>query len=157
MAVAISGGMLLQDGIYTVESADLPNVVDVWEASIRDAHGLVSDAYLQFFKLLVRDELLRLVELAGVRDTSGVLTGFVATAAERIEALFVHPASRRRGIGRRLALHAINAAGAAAVDLDAQNVPAIRLFQSVGFTIERRWNVVSLGKTFPMIGMRLRA
>jgi putative acetyltransferase len=147
--------MLLQNDIHTVTTTELPQVVDVWEASIREAHGLVSDAYLRFFKPLVHDELLRTVDVSGVRDASGVLTGFIATAGEKIEALFVHPRWRRRGIARRLVRHAV-ACGAATVDLDAHNVPAIRLFEGLDFRTEARWDVVSLGKTFPMVRLRLR-
>jgi putative acetyltransferase len=157
MAVAMPPAMLLQEGIYPIESADLPHVVDVWEASVREPHGLVSEAYLQFFKPLVRDELLRLVDLAGARDGNGMLTGFVATAADKIEALFVHPTCRRRGIGRRLVRHAVNVARASAVDLDEHNTAAVRLFEGAGFAIDRRWDVISLGRTFPMITMRVRS
>ena len=149
--------MVLQDGVHRVQSLDLPAVVDVWEASIRDAHRLVSDAYLQFFKPLVRNELLAMVDVAGVRSSGGALVGFVAIAGTHVEALFVHPAWRRKGVGRRLVRHAVNAAGVLTVDLDDGNTPAIALFRTEAFAVEHRWSITSLGRTFPMIRMRRSA
>ena len=149
--------MTFQDTIHPVGADDLPRVVDVWEASVRAEHDFVSEAYIQFFKPLVRDELLRLVELASVRATDGEIVGFVGVADARIEALFVHPAWRRRGIGRMLVTYAVAARGATSVDLDEQNASAVRFFGRLGFTIVGRSDIDGVGKAFPRVHMRLGA
>jgi putative acetyltransferase len=141
------------DIIHPVRADDLPRVVDVWEASVRAAHGFVSDAYIQFFKPLARDELLRLVELASVRNAKGEIVGFVGVADGKIEALFVHPDWRRSGIGRRLATYAVSR-GAMAVDIDEQNESALRFFRMLGFRVAARSAVNGLGKAFPVLHLR---
>lgn len=152
-----SGGMTFQDTIHPVTADDLPRVVDVWEASVRAEHDFVSEAYIQFFKPLVRDELLRLVELASVRATGGDVVGFVGMADGKIEALFVHPAWRRMGIGRRLVAYAVTARGAMSVDLDEQNASAVAFFSRLGFAVVGRSDVDGVGKAFPRVHMQLGA
>lgn len=144
------------DVIHPVRSADLPRVVDVWEASVRASHGFVSDAYIQFFKPLARDELLRLVELASVRDDAGQIVGFVGVADGKIEALFVHPDRRRSGVGRRLATYAVSR-GATSVDVDEQNEAGVRFFRALGFQVAARSDVDAMGKAFPVLHMRAPA
>jgi putative acetyltransferase len=142
--------------IHPVRSDDLPRVVDVWEASVRASHGFVSDAYIRFFKPLARDELLRLVELASVRDDKGQVVGFVGVADGKIEALFVHPAWRRCGVGRRLATYAVSR-GATTVDIDEQNEIGVSFFLGLGFEIVARSDVHAMGKSFPVLHLRLRS
>jgi len=146
--------MRFVDVIHPVRPEDLPRILDVWEASVRAAPGLVSEAYIQFFKPLARDELLRLVDLASIRDDNGEIVGFVGVADEKIEALFVHPARRRSGVGRRLANYAVSR-GATAVDVDEQNEAAVRFFSGLGFEIAARSAVDAMGKAFPVLHMRV--
>jgi putative acetyltransferase len=142
--------------IHPVGAADLPGIVDVWEASVRAEHDFVSEAYLQFFKPLVRDELLRLVDLASVRSRAGEIVGFIGVADAKIEALFVHPVWRRRGIGSALVAHAVDVHGADAADLDEQNAPAIAFFTRLGFVVVGRSDVDGVGKAFPRVHLRRR-
>jgi putative acetyltransferase len=147
--------MSVLEVVHPVRADDLPGVVDVWEASIRASHGCVSEAYIRFFKPLARDELLRLVDLGSVRDARGTIVGFVGLADAKIEALFVHPVSRRRGIGRRLATYAVSR-GAASVDIDEQNDVGVAFFRRLGFEIVARSDVDAMGKAFPVLHLRLR-
>jgi putative acetyltransferase len=147
--------MIFQEVIHPVGVGDLPRIVDVWEASVRAEREPASEAYLQFFKPLVRDELLRLVDLASVRDRDGRIVGFIGVAEGKIEALFVHPAWRRRGIGRRLVTYAVGARGASTVDLDERNEAAVSFFRRLGFEIVARSDVDGVGKAFPRVHMRL--
>lgn len=155
--IAPAACMTYLDTIHPVDAGDLPRIVDIWEASVRTEHRRVSEAYIQFFKPLVRDELLRLVELASVRADAGEIVGFVGVAEGKIEALFVHPAWRRRGIGRRLASYAVSARHATAVDLDEQDVGAVTFFSRLGFVVVGRSDVDGVGKVFRRVHMQLRA
>lgn len=148
--------MSVLDVIHPVRFDDLPGVVDVWEASIRASHECVSDDYIRFFKPLERDELLRLVDLGSVRDAGGTVVGFVGLADGKIEALFVHPAWRRCGIGRRLATYAVSR-GARSVDVDEQNQAGFNFFRALGFEIAARSQVDALGKAFPVLHLRWRS
>lgn len=146
--------MALQESIHRVEIGDFPNLVEVWEASIRASHRSVSDAYIRFFKPLARDELLHLVELACVRNEEGTAVGFIGAADGKIEALFVHPAWRGRGLGRRLVEHAVRSLGARGVDVDAQNEPLVSFYRHMGFEIAAQSAFHALGKPLPVLHMR---
>jgi putative acetyltransferase len=148
--------MTFLDAVHPVSTDDLPRIVDVWEASVRAEHDVVSEAYIEFFKPIVRDELVRLVELAAVRADDGAIVGFVAIADSRIEALFVHPGWRRMGIGRRLTQYAVTSRAATSVDLDEQNVAGIAFFRSVGFAIVGRSDIAGVGKAFPRVHLQYR-
>lgn len=147
--------MLLQEGIHPVQIADFSRVVEVWEASVRATHHFLSEADIQFFKPLVRDDLLRVAELACVRDVEGEVVGFAGVADGKIEALFIHPSWHGAGIGRRLVNHAVAALGATAVDVNEQNEQAVGFYLRMGFAVEGRADVDSLGKPFPLLHMRL--
>jgi putative acetyltransferase len=67
--------MQLQAGVFPVHAADFPRVVDVWEASVRAAHHFLTEADIQFFKPLVREELPHLAQLACIRDGEGQVAG----------------------------------------------------------------------------------
>ena len=94
--------MQLRSGIVPVQPEEFPRVVEVWEASVRATHHFVSEADIQIFKPLVRDALTHMPHLACVRDSQGQIAGFIAVARGKVEMLFMHPAARGQGGGRRL-------------------------------------------------------
>jgi ribosomal protein S18 acetylase RimI-like enzyme len=70
------------------------------------------------------------------------LAGFILWIRGEIVTLDVAPGHRRRGLGRMLmeqALRAIRAKGyrVASLDVDRDNAPAIALYASLGFAVER--------------------
>jgi putative acetyltransferase len=146
----------VQEGVHPVGADEGARLVEVWEASVRATHHFLSEADIQFFKPLVQDGLLGLPTLAGVRDAEGRLVGFVGVTGEKMEALFVHPSFHGAGLGRRLAAHAIDVCGVAAVDVNEQNESAVAFYRHLGFEVEGRSERDSTGKPFPLLHMRLR-
>lgn len=147
----------LRPGIHPVVPADVPRLVEVWEASVRATHHFLAEADIQFFKPAVRDELVGALELACVRHADGRLAGFVGVADDKVEALFIHPDLRGRGVGRTLLEHAVQTLGATRVDVNEQNEQAVGFYLRMGFEVERRSPVDGMGKPFPLLHMRLRA
>ena len=148
--------MNLQDGVFPVRTEDLPRVVEVWEASVRGTHHFLSEADIEFFKPLVRDEVLHGVELACMRDSGGKVAGFVGVSEGKIEMLFIDPAWRGRGIGERLLRHAVNVLGATVVDVNEQNEQAVGFYLRMGFQVVARSELDSTGKPYPLLHMRMR-
>ena len=148
--------MQLQEGVSPVQVEDFSRVVQVWEASVRETHHFLTEADIQFFKPLVRDELHPTVGLACVRDGEGQVVGFVGVAGRKVEMLFIDPRWRGQGIGRRLLKHAVNTLGARVVDVNEQNEQAVGFYLRMGFEVERRSELDSTGKPFPLLHMRLR-
>src|SRR5262245_34376977 len=152
--MAVTMLTLLQDGVDAVSPEEGDRVLEVWEAAVRATHHFLSEADIQFFKPLVLQALLTLDHLDCVRDREGSLVAFVGVSGEKMEALFVHPAFHRAGIGRRLARHAVVELGATGVDVNEQNVGAVAFYRRIGFEVEGRSEVDSTGKPFPLLHMR---
>jgi putative acetyltransferase len=91
--------MVLQEGISPVHPEDIPRIVEVWEASVRETHHFLTEADIELFKPLVEQELPSVAELACVRDGEGQVVGFVGVEKGKVEMLFVHPEWRGQGIG----------------------------------------------------------
>lgn len=134
-----------------VRPGDFPQVVAVWEASVRASHNFLTEADIQFFKPFVRDALLHMGHLACVRDEAGEVVGFIGVMGHKIEMLFVHPQWQRRGVGRQLLEYAVKTLGANQVDVNEQNHQAVEFYKKMGFVVEGRSELDTLGKPFPLL------
>ena len=139
--------------LKTLSPADRQRLVEVWEDAVRATHHFLSEDDIQFFKPLVRDAYLDSVQLACLRDADGRIAGFIGTAEDRVEMLFVDPAQHGRGIGRALLEHAL-AEGACKVDVNEQNPQAVGFYLRLGFAQYRRSEVDGSGKPFPILHLR---
>lgn len=148
--------MQLQDGVSTVGPDDYARVVEVWEASVRATHTFVTEADIEVIRPLVLDSLPNVPHLLCVRERTGQVAGFIGVEGETVEMLFVHPASRGHGIGRRLLSHAVTTLGADKLDVNEQNPQAIGFYLRMGFEVAGRSAVDSIGKPYPLLHMRLR-
>lgn len=141
--------------VVPVNPEDFPRVVEVWAASVRQTHRFLSEADIEFFEPLVRNELPHVAELACVRDDEGQVVGFIGLEKGKVEMLFIHPLWRGQGIGRRLLEYAIKTFGAVEVDVNEQNEQAVGFYQRMGFTVSGRSELDSTGRPFPLLHMQL--
>src|SRR5258706_7205994 len=146
----------LQEGVSTVRAEDMPRVLEVWEASVRATHHFVTETDIQFIKALLQDELPNAPMLC-VRDSEGVVAGFMAVTEGKIEALFVDSSWRSKGIGSRLVRHAVEKLDATMLDVNEQNEQALGFYLRMGFEVAGRSELDSLGKPYPLLHMRLVA
>ena len=142
--------------IEAVAAQEGNHIVEVWEASVRATHHFLAEGDIAFLKPLVGPVLQSLQHLLCIRDEAGRVAAFVAVHGDRMEALFVHPEHRGRGMGRRLATHAVNALGAHLVDVNEQNDQAVGFYLRLGFEVEGRSPLDGLGRPFPLLHMRLQ-
>ena len=149
----------LQEGVSAVGPDDYPCVVEVWEASVRATHAFVTEADIAVIRPLVRDSLPAVPHLLCVRERTGQgvgqVAGFIGVANGKVEMLFVHPAWRGQGIGRRLLGYAVTTLGARELDVNEQNPQALGFYLRMGFAVVGRSAVDSLGKPYPLLHMRI--
>lgn len=148
--------MQLQDGIFPVSPEDYPRVVDVWEASVRATHDFLTEADIQFYLPFVQNGLPHVEHLLCMRDSTGQVVGFIGVVGMKIEMLFIDPAWRGQGIGRRLLTHAVEVLGATLVDVNEQNPQAVGFYDRMGFEVIWRSELDGTGKPFPLLHLRLR-
>ena len=74
-----------------------------------------------------------------VAEVEGEVCGFVAYAEGELTWLYVEPSRYKQGIGRQLLRHAIKASeGNMSTEVLVGNEPALALYLSEGFTVQRR-------------------
>jgi ribosomal protein S18 acetylase RimI-like enzyme len=75
-----------------------------------------------------------------VAEQAGVVLGFVGTRGNFITWLFVHPAYRRQGVAASLLQHVVTGlSGEITLNVAKLNQPALRLYERLGFTIDREF------------------
>lgn len=147
--------MQLQPDIFPVAPEEFPRVVEVWEASVRATHHFMREEDIQSFRPLVRDGLPKTPTLVCVRDTDGLVAGFLGVADSNVNMLFIHPEARGRGAGRRLLTYAVTALGATTLDVYEQNGQALGFYLRMGFEVAGRSERDSAGRPYPVLHMRL--
>jgi putative acetyltransferase len=136
-------------------AADYPEIVEVWEASVRATHHFLLEEHIQFFKPLILRDYLKMVQLWCVRNEQRNIVGFLGVADGNIEMLFLHPAVIGKGIGKELTEFAIREMNASKVDVNEQNPQAVKFYERMGFTVKSRSAKDGLGKPFPILHMEL--
>ena len=86
-----------------------------------------------------------------IRDAEGRVCAFMYVANGAIEALFIAPEQRGKGLGRALVAFALQSLGATRVDVNEQNGDALRFYQRMGFEIAGRSAVDEYGNPFPIL------
>ena len=146
---------MTQNAVDSVKESDIPNLVEVWEASVRATHHFLTDADIAVFRPLVRDHLFGFLNMACVRDADGKIAAFIGVAQHKIEALFVQPKFFGLGIGRQLVKYAIDQWQVTDVDVNEQNDQAVGFYQKLGFQVCGRSETDGLGKPFPLLHLSL--
>jgi putative acetyltransferase len=141
--------------IFPVGKKDYPEVISVWEASVRATHDFLSEDDIQILKPLIQNEYLQAVALACMKDDQGKIMGFIGVADEKIEMLFIEPQYRGKSIGKKLLQYAIASMHAFKVDVNEQNEQAVGFYKHAGFEVVGRSPLDGQGKPFPLLHLSL--
>ncbi|MFC5625616.1 GNAT family N-acetyltransferase [Algoriphagus winogradskyi] len=141
--------------ISKIAPSEYPQVVELWEASVRATHEFLPEEDIQFFKPLILNEYLKAVELNCVRDDSGKILGFSGVAEGNLEMLFVHPVFAGKGIGKALLTYALENLGVSKVDVNEQNPKATAFYLKNGFEIIGRSELDGTGKPYPILHLEI--
>jgi putative acetyltransferase len=131
----------------------------LWERSVRATHTFLTEADIAFYRPLTAEILAGdALDFWVLADESNQPIAFMGLAGNAIEALFVEPAHRGRGCGRRLVRHAEElCTGALTVDVNEENVAARGFYEALGFNVVDRSPVDGLGRPHPLLHMRREA
>ena len=131
-------------------------LVALWERAVRATHGFLTEEDIACYRPLTADILEGgTLELWVLVDDADVPIGFMGLAGDVIEALFLEPAYRRLGGGRRLVAHAqALRGGALAVDVNEQNVAACAFYEALGFRVTGRSALDPTGRPHALLHMR---
>jgi putative acetyltransferase len=131
----------------------------IWERSIRATHTFLTEEDIAFYRPLTSQILAGdALELWVLTDESDTPIGFLGLAGAAIEALFLEPAYRRRGGGRKLVAHAQALRDLSlTVDVNEENIEARRFYEALGFDVAGRSAVDPMGRPHPLLHLRRSA
>lgn len=141
--------------VESVEKDDYRELLDVWEASVRETHDFLREQDLLELKPLIYEQYFGAVDLTCVKGGSGEILGFCGVLDGNIEMLFIAPQARGAGIGSLLLDDAVTAQGATRVDVNEQNPQALGFYRQKGFSVTDRSPLDGLGKPYPLLHMVL--
>ena len=135
--------------------ADREPLLDLWERSVRATHHFLTESQITDLRPLVADELSSQAIDWWVFDAADTVIGFLGFANDAIEALFIDPEHKGRGVGTVLVEHAQHlAVGTLRVDVNEQNDVARKFYESRGFVVVGRSPTDLEGRPFPLLHMK---
>jgi putative acetyltransferase len=133
---------------------DHPELLTLWEESVRATHDFLGDADILAYKKLIGDNYLQSLNLYCIRSEREI-SGFIGLSGKLIQMLFVRPHYMNQGIGRALVNFAISKHKAFEVDVNEQNTSALKFYKSLGFEAFDRFDSDDAGKPFPILSLSL--
>ena len=142
--------------IRSARAADSDTLVELWERSVRATHDFLTEDDIGALRPLVGEALSDdALELWVLAERADVPVGFMGLAEHDIAALFLEPACRGQGGGRRLVTHAQQLRGGSlTVDVNEQNPAARGFYEALGFVVVSRSPLDGDGRPFPLLHMR---
>lgn len=141
--------------IDKINKIEYPEVVNVWEASVRATHHFLKEEDIEYFKPLILNTYLDAVELRCIRNSENKIVGFLGVAEQNLEMLFIHPEYRGKRIGKALLNYAITKLNVIKVDVNEQNEQAVGFYMYCGFEVMSRSELDASGKPYPTLHMEL--
>ncbi|MCP3942174.1 MAG: GNAT family N-acetyltransferase [Desulfobacteraceae bacterium] len=132
-----------------------PELIEVWESSVRASHDFIQEEDIKFLKPLIFEQYFDAVELKCIKNAKGKILGFSGVAGGNLEMLFIAPQSRGQGIGSALCNYAIENCDVTKVDVNEQNPQATAFYYHMGFRLIGRSPLDGQGKPFPLLHMEL--
>jgi putative acetyltransferase len=144
--------------MYTIAiptQSDYPELIGLWESSVRATHYFLGDEEIEYFKRKILEGYFDFVDLYTAKAADEKIVGFLGLNSEKIEMLYVQPDHMGKGIGKFLLLHAIQAKGVSKVDVNEKNQQAVGFYQKMGFKINKRNPFDAEGKPHAILEMEL--
>jgi putative acetyltransferase len=136
--------------IGSADKKDYPVLIDIWESAVKATHDFLSDEDFEFYKSHI-PIYFHHVSLYAYRDNKDVIKAFLGISDGNIEMLFVDNNSRGTGIGKILLDYAVNNLNARKVDVNEQNIQALKFYYHLGFKETGRDEYDGEGKGYPIL------
>lgn len=139
--------------IYEFDKEDYEELREVWEKSVRATHDFLQEKDIQNIKekLFMYFEY---VDIFGMKDEKGKITGFIGMSEDKIEMLFVSPEHFGETIGKRLVKFAVRDMKVSYVDVNEQNTGGYEFYKKLGASFVSRDKLDSDGNPFPIIHLK---
>lgn len=141
--------------IRKAETDDYPEIMKVWESSVKATHHFLKPEDFAYYKKMAPTKYLPAVDLYILRIESAII-GFIGVSGNHLEMLFIDAGSRGKGYGKILLNYAIRNLGITTLDVNEQNTQALGFYEKAGFGIAGRSEKDAEGKDYPILHMKIK-
>jgi putative acetyltransferase len=127
---------------------------EVWYTSVLATHDFVAEADFAEICLAVRRDYLPNRDFTVAVDDNDRVIGFLKVEGSEIDSLFIAPAFRGQGLGRKFVAEAASRATSLEVEVNTQNRQAVGFYEAMGFGVISSTEVDSHGRPYPLLRMR---
>ena len=127
---------------------------EVWYTSVLATHDFVSESDFAEICVQVRNDYLPSREFTVAVDADDWVIGFLAVEGSEVDSLYIAPAYRGQGLGRRFIAEAATRAEHLEVEVNAQNEQAVGFYKAMGFGVISSTKLDAHGRPYPLLRMR---
>jgi putative acetyltransferase len=133
---------------------DIEAMYEVWYTSVLATHDFLAQSDFSEICMLVRRDYLPNHEFTVAVDHNDRVIGFLKLEGNEIDSLFIAPAFRGRGLGRRFVAEAAACSENLEVEVNAQNRQAVGFYEAMGFGAISSAPTDGEGRPYPLLRMR---
>jgi putative acetyltransferase len=133
---------------------DIEAMFEVWYTAVLATHDFLARADFAEICVLVRRDYLPHHDFMVAVDGNNRVIGFLRLDGDEIESLFIAPAFRKQGLGRRFVAEAALRAETLEVEVNLQNRQAVGFYEAMGFRAISSTDVDRDGRPYPLLRMR---
>ncbi len=145
--------MAAMSSIRPARTADGARLLDIWRKAVDATHDFLTPSD----RVAIEAEVAAFLPQAPAwlaTDPDDRAIGFMLIDGTHMEALFIDPAWRGQGIGRRLVDHALSLHPTLTTDVNEQNAQAIGFYEAMRFARTGRSPQDGQGRPYPLIHLR---
>lgn len=132
----------------------IDQLVQVWEASVRETHLFLSDKEIRIIRNYVPQALREVSRLIVLEDEEKHPVGFMGLEDQKLEMLFLSPEKRRRDFGKKLLVYGMENYSVNELAVNEQNPLAIGFYEHLGFQVYKRSRHDEQGNPYPILYMK---
>ena len=133
---------------------DIEAMYEVWRTSVLATHDFLSEADFADICVQVRRDYLPNRDFTIAIDDDNRVIGFMRVEGTEIDSLYIAPAFRRKGLGRRFVAEAARRVENLEVEVNAQNAQAVAFYGAMGFQVISSVQADRDGRPYPLMRMR---
>lgn len=127
----------------------IQNLTALWERSAIATHLFLNAEKIAQIKQYLPQALSEVAHLIIAPNEHGEQLGFMGINEQKLKVLFLEPALRGQGLGRKLLQNGIDKYG-----VNEQNPQAVGFYKHLGFKIYKRTDLDEQGAPYPFFYMR---
>ncbi len=133
----------------------VPELLQVWEASVRTTHLFLAEPEIVKIRNYVPQAIANVSHLIVAENPAGDPIAFMGITENRLEMLFLAPEERGKGLGKTLLGLGIRRYGVNEITVNEQNPQAVGFYKHLGFRTYRRTDLDEEGNPYPLLYMKL--